>query len=53
MGQRSPPEKMEPGSLFVSLANPDREAARTLKAALKQEGLDVWLNEHELEPGAD
>jgi hypothetical protein len=44
---------MEPGSLFISFANEDREAARNLKAALEQAGLDVWLDEHELEPGID
>lgn len=45
--------QMEPGSLFVSFSNEDREAARTLKAALEQAGLDVWLDEYELAPGID
>lgn len=45
--------QMEPGSLFVSFANEDREAARTLKAGLEQAGLDVWLDEYELAPGID
>ena len=50
---QAPAGEMEPGSLFISFANDDREAARAMKAALEQAGLDVWLDEYELTPGID
>ena len=43
---------METGSIFLSYASEDRALVRNMKEALEQEGLDVWFDQRELQPGA-
>jgi hypothetical protein len=43
---------MRPGSVFISYASDDREAAERLCAGLS-ESADVWLDREQLEAGAD
>ena len=44
--ERRPVEgAMPPGSILLSFASEDREAAGNLKAALEGAGLDVWVND--------
>jgi hypothetical protein len=43
---------MERGAIFVSYAREDQEAAKSLQARLEEAGLDVWLDEKRLLPGA-
>ena len=53
--QTAPPSAVPPQSIFVSYSNEDVSAARALSAALRQCGLDVWLDKGEtpdaLQPG--
>ena len=42
---------MPAGSIFLSYAHEDWPAADRLKTALEAEGLEVWLDTKELEPG--
>ena len=39
------------GAIFVSYARQDSEAAHQLKASLDEYGLEVWLDQKELQPG--
>lgn len=39
------------GSIFLSYASEDREAARSVAAALGEANLDVWFDQRSLEPG--
>jgi len=48
----SEPE-MEAGAVFVSYASEDREAAERIKSALEDEGVDVFFDREQLEPGND
>lgn len=50
--ERAAASGMPPGAIFLSFASEDREAARNLKAALENAGLDVWLDEGSIHPGA-
>ena len=45
------PEDMRAGSIFVSYASEDRNAASALADALDQAGLDVWFDRNELRGG--
>jgi len=57
IAEAKPPEsraRMEPGAIFLSYASEDRSAARNMKEALRQAGLDVWFDQSpsSLEAGA-
>jgi hypothetical protein len=39
--------------VFLSFCNRDREVARAIKAALSRAGVPAFLDEHDIEPGAD
>lgn len=44
---------MAPGSIFISYAHEDEDAARQLRDFLDDAGLDVWLDKRRLEAGDD
>jgi hypothetical protein len=44
--------RMPSGAIFLSYASEDREAAKRLRAAFEEAGLDVWFDEGSLPPGA-
>jgi hypothetical protein len=44
---------MEPGAVFLSYASGDRPAVEKLKAALEENGVDVFFDRDQLEPGND
>lgn len=40
-------------SIFISYASEDRPSAMSVKASLESAGLDVWIDQGDLEPGDD
>jgi len=50
--ERQAAVKMRAGAIFLSFASENRDAARNLKGTLEDAGLDVWLDESDIPPGA-
>jgi hypothetical protein len=50
---RADPTQGDPHRVFISYSRSDFYFAEQLAAALRQRGLDVWFDVHELRPGTD
>jgi TIR domain/SIR2-like domain len=49
--REKPAAEMEDGAIFLCYASEDREVAQAVKVQLEDAGLDVWMDQEDLEPG--
>lgn len=50
---RSPAPESKPGAVFISYSRENQAAANVIRAQLEEAGIDTWMDETGLEPGAE
>ncbi len=53
VGQTESPSGIKPGSVFISYAREDQVSAFAIRDQLEAAGIDTWMDESGLEPGAE